>query len=542
MFSLRYYQKEMVEATKKTWESHTAAALIAATGTGKTEVYLSLAVEQENRTLALVHRDYLISEPIRRLAAHGFYDVDVEKADSRSENKFNRAKVVFGSVQSVSRPRRLDTFDPSEFSLLIVDEGHRAVAKTYRRVIDHFIRNENLKVLILTATPNRKDNIALGNLCGGDIEVAYCYGPKKAADDGWLVPLRFYRREVEGLDFSHVRMKGSDLDQEQVEQLLLQEEPLHRVCASLAEDQGATIVFCAGVQLARAYSTLMNDRYRPGRAVAVWQDTSQEERELVKCKLAAGELDYVFNCDLFTEGYDVPDLVRVVWAAPTASLVRFTQGTGRVFRTHSSLRSQLTGTRDDAEERRLLIKQSPKPVGHIVTYYPQNCRHQLCEPNDILGGTDIPPAVRKIAKQIQEATAAQPEGSDPEEDINTAEAMVELRPLLDARRKKIRAKAQYNDQEYNGFAGKRYAGNGAHDQRQAVKSISSDWPAGKPASEKQINKLRRLGMYNAGQLKLTAWRAHSMISLMLDHKFTAADALACGKRQALAILAKSTTK
>jgi superfamily II DNA or RNA helicase len=538
MFNLRYYQRDIVEAVRAIWERHVAAVVISATGTGKTELYLTLAVEEPGRVLVLVHRDYLIDEPIKRLAVHGFDDVAVEKAAQRSESHWSKKKIVFASVQSICRPNRLATFDPKEFSVLIVDEGHRAVAPTYRRVIDHFTQNPRLRVAVLTATPNRKDNIALHNLCGGDIGVAYIYGPKQAADEGWLVPLRFYRREVEGLDFSRVRMKGTDLDQEQVEQLLLQEEPLHKVCASLAEDRGSTLVFCAGVQLVRAYATLMNDRYRPGRAVAVWQKTSEEERVRIKAQLAQGEIEYVFNCDLFTEGYDVPDLARVVWAAPTASLVRFTQGTGRVFRTHSSLQDQLTGTLADAPQRRLLIEQSPKPFGQVVTYYPQNCRHQLCEPNDILGGDDLPQDIRRAAKQIQEATATMPEGSDPEEDIDTARAFIELRALLDARRKEIKAKATVNDRQYNGFAGSRYVGHGTNAERKAAKEISEDWPAGKPASQKQIGMLKYKGLKNAEKLALTSWRASCLIDLITKAKFSPESALACNKRQALAILAK----
>ena len=62
-------------------------------------------------------------------------------------------------------------------------------------------------------------------------------------------------------------------------------------------------------------------------------------------------MDYIFNVNLYTEGYDLPNLLRVVWAAPTASLVRYTQGVGRVFRTHPSLRGHLIGGREDSTKR-----------------------------------------------------------------------------------------------------------------------------------------------------------------------------------------------
>lgn len=492
VFDLRYYQEEALESVHEVWQKHQAAVVVAATGLGKTECYLHAAVSHPGRVLVIGHRDYLISQPIARLAAHGFDDVSVEMANERSELHFSRAKIVFGSIQSLCKPKRLATFDPLQFSLVIVDEGHRAVAKTYRTVIDHFRQNARCRFLILTATPKRKDNIALGNLCDGDISVAYSYGPKQAAQDGWLVPLRFFRREVPDLDFRNVDLKGSDLNPDQVESLLLEEKPLHKVCASLAEDRGPTIVFCPGVKVAQAYSALMNSRYRKGRATVLWADSLDEEREDAGKKLASGDLDYIFNVDLFTEGFDVPDLVRVVWAAPTASLVRFTQGTGRVFRPHASLRGKLTGGRENAAERRALIESSPKPVGQVVTYYPQNCKHQLCEPNDILGGEDLPPDVREAAKAIQELTAKTVGGSAPEEDVETAEAFIELRKLLERRRQRVKAQAKVEDVQYDGFGGSanRLSGEDVGEAKAAAKKVSTDWKPGNPATEKQISWFR----------------------------------------------------
>lgn len=543
MFDLRYYQHAALQAARAEHDRHQATIIVAATGTGKTEIYLAMAVAEPGRVLILAHRDYLLNSPIKRLAAHGFDDVAVEKAESRSEVYFDKAKIVFASVQSLSRPKRLATFDPRSFSLVIIDEAHRAVAATYRRVIEHFRKNPRVRFLLLTATPNRKDNIGLRNLCDGDISVAYTYSPKQAAEEGWIVPLRFYRREVEDLDFSHVNLKGTDLDPEQVEALLMNEKPLHRVCASLAEDRGPTVIFCPGVKVAHAYSLMMNTRYRPDRAVVLWQESTDEERERAGKQLANGDIDYLFNCDIVTEGYDVPELIRVVWAAPTASLVKFTQGTGRVFRPHGSLRSALDGDQDNAEQRRLLIAQSPKPIGHVVTYYPQNCRHQLCEPNDILGGADLPQEIRQAAKQIQEATAAQVNGSDPAEDVDSAHAFVGLKALIDQRRKHLKAIADVNDVEYDAFGGSRnrHTGTNVSDVKKAAKAVSEDWPPGKDPSPAMLAWLRHHGIPNASKLGLTAWRAF-LLRKLIEMGIKPETALSYGKNQALAVEKKLKEK
>lgn len=490
MFDLRYYQNKLVECARREWESHQSTAIISATGTGKTEMYLSMATSEPGRVLVLVHRDYLITQPVERLAKVGFTNVAIEKAEKRSEVGFanTRAKVVFASIQSIGPDRqatRLKSFNPMDFSLVIVDEGHRGTAKSYRNVLDHFRVNPRLKMLILTATPNRKDGVALRNICDS---VAGVYGPSSAMDEGWIVPVKFYRRDVQSLDFSNVRLKGSDLDPEQVQALLMQEKPLHEVCSTLAEDRGPTIVFCPEVAIADAYAKLMNNRYRPNRSVMLYAESSDEEREEAGKKLAQGELDYIFNVNLYTEGYDLPNLLRVVWASPTASLTRYTQGVGRVFRPHPSLRGHLVGDQSDAARRKLLIEQSPKPFGIVVTYYPQNCKHELCDPIDILGGDELPPEIKSVAKQIQDETSKQSGGSSTDEDIETAKVFCDLRGIVDKRRKELKAKAEFADRQFDPMSGRKQSpsqSKTASDAQQVARAASS-WGKGEAATEKQI--------------------------------------------------------
>lgn len=514
MFNLRYYQDELIAGAQERWQSFQSTAIIAATGTGKTEMFLSMAVSEPGRVCILVHRDYLISSPISRLRNVGFDDVAIEKAELKSEmgRVHGRSKIVFASVQSLSKPARLETFDPFQFTLLIVDEAHRAVAATYVRVLDHFKKNPKIKILLLTATPKRKDGIALGNVCES---VAGVYSPSTAAAEGWIVPVRFWRREVESLDFSNVRMKGGDLDQEQVEALMKEEGPLHEVCSTLAEDRGPTLVFCPGVAVAQAYSAIMNKRYRKDRSEVLWADSTDDERETAGKKLANGDIDYIFNCDLYTEGYDAPYLERVVWAAPTASLNKYTQGCGRAFRPHPDIAHSLSGGRDESGDRRLMIQHSRKPIGKIVTYYPQNCRHHLCDPIDILGGDDIPNDVKTYARILQDRTASLGGGSDTEDDLSSAKDFSDLRSALSDRLRDLKAKATYSDHEYDAMGGiaNRMTGENSRRVRKSADEITASWGRGEPLSEKQAKWFHWKGC-DIGQHNMTKWRAVVVRDLM----------------------------
>ena len=121
-----------------------------------------------------------------------------------------RCPVVVTSVQTMSRPRRMERWHPEDFALVIVDEGHHASAATYGAIIQYYRQNAACKIAGFTATPDRADEEALGKVFQS---VAYDYKIITAIDDGWLVPIEQQFIRVEGLDLSTVRTTGGDLNQ-----------------------------------------------------------------------------------------------------------------------------------------------------------------------------------------------------------------------------------------------------------------------------------------------------------------------------------------
>ena len=535
MFQLRYYQQDAYDAILGKFDDHCSTACVMPTGTGKTELFLSLAVAQRDRVLVIVHRDYLIHSPVARLASVGFDDVGIEKAEERSERSGRRSKVVFASVQSIGPERqlhRLRTFDPKDFSLVIVDEGHRAVSPIYRRVLEYMkAGNPRLKVLILTATPKRKDGMALGNVCES---VAYEMTPARAVEEGWIVRPKFFSRQVSSLDFSKVKMLTNDFDEDQVAELLMDEKPLHEICASLAEFQGPTIMFCPRVNVAHAYSAMMN-RYRRDKSMVVHQDSTDDDMERAKKGLADGSVDWVWNVDKLTEGYDVPRVVRVGWTSPTASLVRWTQGNGRAFRTDPSVAKHLKGNLEDAPQRRLLIEQSSKPFCEILTYDPRNCKHQICGATDLLGGTLGGPAM-KYAKQIEAETSRQSGGSDTAYDIETANVFLDLVAVLDEKRRHIKAQAKVVDQEFDGLGGgstRKMAGeNRDKSSAESQAGVSATWVGGEPITGKQAWWFRTKQI--ATPAGMTKFRA-IVVRDLIDFGVQPATAFSYPKRQAMKV-------
>lgn len=294
-------------------------------------------------------------------------------------------------------------------------------------------------------------------------------------------------------------------------------------------------MFCPKVIVAQAYSGVMNRSYRPGRSIAIDQDSDDAERERATKGLADGSIDFLFNVDICTEGYDVPKVARVAWTSPTGSLVRWTQGCGRGFRVDASVAPLLKGGPEDAAERRLLIESSAKPYCEILTYAPANCKHSICTAVDLLGGTELPPEVKRYAEQIQEEASRQAGGSATDEALQTAGVFADLMAAVDTRRREIKAKAVVRDMEFDGMGGgqvtreKRAAKGDPAATRQAA---SASWGNGEAASEKQ------LGWYRWKRIPtppgMTKFQG-SVVRDLIEAGVQPATAFAYPKQQALSV-------
>src|SRR5262249_892203 len=144
------------------------------------------------------------------------------------------------------------------------------------------------KRLFVTATPKRADDVALKAVCES---VAFEYGIEPAINDGWLVPVQQKVVKVDGLDFSKARSVGGDFNGADLERILMQEEPLHKMVASAHEVIGRrqALWFCPSVKQARAASAVLS-RYTHSENVAFLSgETPKDERRAVVNDYKAGK-------------------------------------------------------------------------------------------------------------------------------------------------------------------------------------------------------------------------------------------------------------
>src|SRR5256884_7951337 len=126
-----------------------------------TTLFRSRVLKMKKRLLVLAHREELLLQARDKFRSiDPELKVEIEQAGSRAADD---AKVVIASVPTLARSgARLSRLQPDEFSIVVVDEAHHAVAPSYRRIFDHFglfEPNVSRYLIGFTATPRRGDKI-----------------------------------------------------------------------------------------------------------------------------------------------------------------------------------------------------------------------------------------------------------------------------------------------------------------------------------------------------------------------------------------------
>lgn len=369
---LRPYQRAIVAAVLHELEAHRSTLAVAATGTGKTICFAELArleVARGGRVLILVHRDELLRQAGSKCEAVGL-SLEVEKGAARASDS---AAVVLGSVQSL-RGVRLTRWARGHFSLIIVDEAHRAAARGYVAILDHF---ETAKIAGFTATADRGDGRPLGEVFA---TVAAKYEIKQAIAERHLVPIRAQRVLIDGVDLSKVATRAGDFAEDALAEVMGDERAVRGVVVPLLALAGtrSTIAFCAGVGHAHSIAAALNE-LQPGCAHAVSGKTPAPEREALLAAHSIGEFQFLCNSDLLIEGFDSPRVSCTAMVRPTKSRGRYVQCAGRALRPHP---------------------ESGKVDALILDFSATAGRHRLIGPIDCLAGSELADEVRDEVSRL----------------------------------------------------------------------------------------------------------------------------------------------
>jgi len=320
MLRLRPYQVDVTERARGAVRRGVKRLLLqAATGAGKTVLVAALilsAVAKGKRVLVLAHRKELIDQMFKTLVLCGITPGVIMGDDYRARGD---AQVQVASVQTLMR-RPIPAAD-----VIVVDEAHRAAAKSYRDII---AARPDAVVIGLSATPERTDG---QGLCDMFDEMICAPSIAELTEMGYLLPLRVYapsQPDLKGLPRS-----GGDYNQKALGERLLGDVTRIGEIPRHWENFGErrrTIYFGANVEDSRHMASEFVARGIPAEHLD--GDTNTGLRDAVLGRLERGETLIVCQCDLLVEGYDLPSLGCVILGRPTLSIIRFLQQIGRVMR------------------------------------------------------------------------------------------------------------------------------------------------------------------------------------------------------------------
>ena len=326
---LRDYQIEICEKVNEAFEAHRSVMMQMPTGTGKTVVLASLVKQYLQRdadcsVLIVAHRIELIEQTGAFLSHFGI-DYGVI-AGGKWPAVFKR--VMVASVQTLSKNLDMDLAP----SLVVIDEAHHALAKTYQMLWTAW---PEAKFLGLTATPYRMSGDGFTDLFEVLVD---SWSVKQFIADGWLSPYDYYSirpdsEEQKEIDSLKKRGADGDFQMKELREKLDVRPSIERLFESFerfAFDKKGIIY---AIDIAHAEHIAEFYRLQGVNAVAISSKTPAKERaEVIRIFKDENRIQILVSVDLFSEGFDCPDVEFIQMARPTLSLAKYLQMVGRGLR------------------------------------------------------------------------------------------------------------------------------------------------------------------------------------------------------------------
>jgi superfamily II DNA or RNA helicase len=486
---LRPYQRECVSRICEKLREGRSTVAVLATGLGKTVVFsevIRLGLQRDGRrAIVLAHREELINQAADKVHAVTGLEPAIEMGEQRSieDGVYGRSSVVISSIQTQTArwgdKRRMHRFRNDHPWLVVVDECHHAVSKSYRDVIEHYMQHPDSKLLGVTATPDRLDRRALGQVFES---VSYQFDVADGIQQGWLVPVRQRFVQCDHLDLSAARKSAGDFQLNDLEEAL--EKSLLEMVAPMVEivRDRRTLVFAATVKHAERIAEQLNrPGMKTGSAAIVHGGTPKDIRRQLFREYSEGKLQYLVNVAVATEGWDDPATdgrgVQVIaMMRPTQSRALYVQMLGRGTR---SLPGVIDGI-ELPEDRAKAIAESAKASILVLDFLGNSGRHTLVHAGDVLGGSMDEPTSKRYRRESTKKGVA--EEIDVLELISHSER--EQRKAEEAKRRlHIVGRARFTTQDIDPF------------EALGIVPKSVPWWQRKiPATQKQRDMLERSGI------------------------------------------------
>jgi superfamily II DNA or RNA helicase len=333
---LRQYQITAKEDIYKAFKIYRSVMFQMPTGTGKTRMFSSIIKDLHEygakkrkpvKILILAHREELISQISESIGKK--YGIAHGKIKARHDEEHHYPTQI-ASVQTLYR--RIDRWVRKDFDLIIIDEAHHVLAKTYRDICNKFPK---AKLLGVTATPYRLNAEPFPPLFDFLVQ---SYSIYQFIKEGYLCEYEYYSIKPQSSTQQMINDISVDFSGDYDENEMLKLLDNKRIRANIlktyekyAKGKKGIVYTINKVHNIHVYETFKENGYT---TALIDSDTPAEERKEIVQQFKSGSISILCNVNIFSEGFDCPDVEFIQLARPTLSLSMYLQQVGRGFRTH----------------------------------------------------------------------------------------------------------------------------------------------------------------------------------------------------------------
>lgn len=335
--TLRPYQQDLKSKIYEEWATKKSVMLQLPTGTGKTKLFCSIIKDVHRfgaqskkafKTLVLTHKEELVRQVYLELGQK--YNLASGIIQGKTM-EFHELPVQVACVPTLIR--RLDKWTHKDFDIIIVDEAHHIKADSYQKIIKAFDR---AKLLGLTATPYRLS----GEGFTKEFECLITSPTiKEFQKDGFLSQYHYYsigkdsfvQRTLDGIVKEDIQ---GDYDSNELIRLYDKD----RIRAQIVETYQKYAAGRKGIvyTINQEHNKHLLEAFSEKgiKAAAIDSKTDSTKRTELIEGFRKGDYDILLNVNIFSEGFDCPDIEFIQLARPTKSMSMYLQQVGRGLRPH----------------------------------------------------------------------------------------------------------------------------------------------------------------------------------------------------------------
>ena len=334
--SLRPYQQEAKDNILAAWDECDSVMFQMPTGTGKTRLFTSLISDlkmwsilqsTDAKVLIIAHRVELIEQISESLDKYNISHGIIAGGKVRDL----RNPIQVASIQTITHHTNLNVAQDLNINFVIIDEAHHSMANSYRKLWSMY---PDAKRLGVTATPWRMNHSGFRELYD---KLIVSKPIEEFIQEGWLAPYDYYsiapndaiKTEIDSIDEFDVE---GDYKVSALEKVV----DTVKIRAHLLKSYQHFAIGKKGIiySISRAHSDHICSEFSQAgvNIVRIDSETPRDTRRLYVKRFKEGSIDVIVNVDIFSEGFDCPDIEFIQLARPTKSLVKYLQQVGRGLR------------------------------------------------------------------------------------------------------------------------------------------------------------------------------------------------------------------